>query len=445
MKISLTSIEWHMKTDWSRTLSKLTKEQYETKRTILIIEDDEINCEMLKKILEDQYVVLTAGNGKEGLDVLKKHGQFISAIMLDIQMPVMNGYEFLQYVSNDSVFCKIPVIVTTVLNGVKEEEKCLEMGATDFIAKPYNAKLILMRVGNIIRLRECNCIISELEIDALTGFKNRKAYYEDIEAIENDPQKCVCPVGVVFADINGLKSINDRVGHEAGDKLIAEIAKAITDVFADAYIYRLGGDEFVVLSFDENEKMFRNKIKQLEMHWQKGQSAALGSVWLEKAKNLEQNVALADKKMYRDKSRFYEKKNHDCRRMQNIGTEDMLKTVDEISEFLPGGFLVYRADDKEEIISFNTELLKIYGCDTEEEFRNLTGNSFKGMVHPEDLVLVENNISTQIKKENDIDYVEYRIVCMDGTEKYVRDYGRFVHTELYGDVYYVFINDITRD
>ena len=76
----------------------------------------------------------------------------------------------------------------------------------------------------------------------------------------------------------------------------------------------------------------------------------------------------------------------------------MLKTVDEISEFLPGGFLVYRADDNEEIISFNTELLKIYGCDTEEEFRNLTGNSFKGMVNPEDLVLVENNISTQIKK-----------------------------------------------
>ena len=143
---------------------------------------------------------------------MKKHGQFISAIMLDIQMPVMNGYEFLQYVSNDSVFCKIPVIVTTVLNGVKEEEKCLEMGATDFIAKPYNAKLILMRVGNIIRLRECNCIISELEIDALTGFKNRKAYYEDIEAIENDPQKCVCPVGVVFADINGLRCIGIRAG-----------------------------------------------------------------------------------------------------------------------------------------------------------------------------------------------------------------------------------------
>lgn len=75
----------------------------------------------------------------------------------------------------------------------------------------------------------------------------------------------------------------------------------------------------------------------------------------------------------------------------------------------------------------------------------LYGNSFKGMVHPEDLSLVESDISAQIKGENDIDCVKYRIVCKDGTEKSVLDYGRFVHTEMYGDVYYVFMNDITQE
>ena len=109
-----------------------------------------------------------------------------------------------------------------------------------------------------------------------------------------------------------------------------------------------------------------------------------------------------------------------------------------------GWFFVYHADGDEQILFFNQEILKLYGCSTEEEFRVLTGNSFKGMVHPEDLALVENDISAQIKKDHDIDYVEYRIICKDGTEKYVSDCGRFVHTELYGDVYYVFINDITR-
>ena len=130
--------------------------------------------------------------------------------------------------------------------------------------------------------------------------------------------------------------------------------------------------------------------------------------------------------------------------MEN-GKANILKMTDGISECLPGGFFVYHADEMEELITFNSEVMKIYGCDTVEEFRTLTGNSFKGMVHPDDLALVERNISSQIQKENDTDYIEYRIICRDGSEKYVRDYGRFVHTKEYGDVYFVFIHDVTNN
>lgn len=421
------------------------KDQDVTKRTLLIIEDDEINCQILTEILEEKYSVITAQNGKEGLDLLKRYGQRISAIMLDIQMPVMDGYEFLDLVECDAVLCKIPVIVTTVLDNIQDEVRCLELGAADFIVKPYNPKLIMVRVENIIRLRECDCLISELEMDALTGFKNRKAYYQDIEKIENDEVKSGKHVGVAFADINGLKSTNDRSGHEAGDKLISRIAETIAEVFPHANKYRLGGDEFVVLSFEESEEAFREKIRQLESGWKGGCSAAIGSVWLDEARKLEQNVALADKEMYRDKSRYYENKMHDRRRTLNVNTEDILKRVEAVAEFLPGGFFIYRADEKEELITINTELLRLFECETEEEFREFTGNSFKGMVHPDDLKLVESDISDQIKKENDIDRVRYRILCKDGTEKYVIDYGRFVHTEMYGDVYYVFMNDIPQD
>ena len=421
------------------------KDQDVTKRTLLIIEDDEINCQILTEILEEKYSVITAQNGKEGLDLLKRYGQHISAIMLDIQMPVMDGYEFLELVGCDAVLCKIPVIVTTVLDNIQDEVRCLELGAADFIVKPYNPKLIMVRVENIIRLRECDCLISELEIDALTGFKNRKAYYQDIEKIENDEVKSGKHVGVAFADINGLKSTNDRSGHEAGDKLISRIAETIAEVFPHANKYRLGGDEFVVLSFEESEEAFREKIRQLESRWKGGCSAAIGSVWLDEARKLEQNVALADKEMYRDKSRYYENKMHDRRRTLNVNTEDILKRVEAVAEFLPGGFFIYRADEKEELITVNTELLRLFDCETEEEFREFTGNSFKGMVHPDDLNLVESDISDQIKKEHDIDHVRYRIVCKDGTQKHVIDYGRFVHTEMYGDVYYVFMNVIPQD
>ena len=130
--------------------------------------------------------------------------------------------------------------------------------------------------------------------------------------------------------------------------------------------------------------------------------------------------------------------------MEN-GKANILKMTDGISECLPGGVFVYHADEMEELITFNSEVMKIFGCDTAEEFRTLTGNSFKGMVHPDDLALVERNISSQIQKENDTDYIEYRIICRDGSEKYVRDYGRFVHTKEYGDVYFVFIHDVTNN
>ena len=93
----------------------------------------------------------------------------------------------------------------------------------------------------------------------------------------------------------------------------------------------------------------------------------------------------------------------------------------------------------------NQELLKLYKCQDEAEFIALTGNSFKGMVHPDDLNIVECDISNPIKKEKDIDRVTYRIVCKDGSIRKVLDYGRFVHTERYGDVYYVFLNDITEE
>ena len=197
------------------------------KRLLLLIEDNELNRELLVNILEEKYRVLTASNGQEGLDILKENGQDISAILLDIQMPVMDGFEFLEEIGQDVVYSKIPVIVTTVLDSASDERRCLELGAADFIVKPYNPVVVQLRVENVIRLRESNGIISDLEMDALTGFKNRKSYYRDIESIEQDEVQSVQPVGVAFTDINGLKTINDNLGHQAGDDLIATVAKAV--------------------------------------------------------------------------------------------------------------------------------------------------------------------------------------------------------------------------
>lgn len=117
----------------------------------------------------------------------------------------------------------------------------------------------------------------------------------------------------------------------------------------------------------------------------------------------------------------------------------------KFTDQIPGGFFIYRADEAEEILYANAAVLRLFCCDTMEEFMELTGNSFKGMVHPEDLDAVEKSIKEQIAtSQYDLDYVEYRIIPKDGNIRWIEDYGHFIHSETVGDIFYVFIADATE-
>lgn len=112
---------------------------------------------------------------------------------------------------------------------------------------------------------------------------------------------------------------------------------------------------------------------------------------------------------------------------------------------MPGGFLIYYADEGEEIIYANKALLRLFKCSTMKEFREWTGNSFRGLVHPDDLDAVEESIEQQIAgSQNDLDYVEYRITRKDGEVRWVEDYGHFIRNESARDVFYVFVGDATE-
>ena len=126
-------------------------------------------------------------------------------------------------------------------------------------------------------------------------------------------------------------------------------------------------------------------------------------------------------------------------------SDDILLAANEVAEAVPGGFFSYHADGDLEIISFNKELMEMFDCKNAEEFREYTGNSFRGIVYPDDFDYVQKSIASQIKVDNDMDYVEYRIKTKKGTVKYLKDYGRFVKTKKYGDILYVFVNDVTEE
>lgn len=120
--------------------------------------------------------------------------------------------------------------------------------------------------------------------------------------------------------------------------------------------------------------------------------------------------------------------------------QSLLRFMDE----MPGGFLIYHADRGEEIIYANRALLSIFQCQTMAEFRQLTGNTFRGVVHPDDLEEVERSIWEQIGSQNDLDYVEYRIRRRDGAIRWIEDYGHFVQNETLGGIFYVYLLDVTE-
>ncbi|MCI8423431.1 MAG: response regulator [Lawsonibacter sp.] len=112
---------------------------------------------------------------------------------------------------------------------------------------------------------------------------------------------------------------------------------------------------------------------------------------------------------------------------------------------MPGGFFIYHAGGRQSLLYANTTVLRIFGCETMEEFRALTGNSFRGMVHPDDLEEVEKSIWQQIaRSQYDLDYVEYRIIRKDGGIRWIEDYGHFVRNKTVGDIFYVFMGDATE-
>lgn len=99
------------------------------KRKILIVEDDDLNLEMLCDLLEDQYEIITAKNGKQGLKLLEEHYRELSLILLDVQMPVLDGIKVLEKVKEDALLSSVPIIVITVNDGIDTELTCLELGA----------------------------------------------------------------------------------------------------------------------------------------------------------------------------------------------------------------------------------------------------------------------------------------------------------------------------
>ena len=228
-------------------------------KQILIVEDNELNRAMLVEILSSEYQVLEAENGQEALDILEHHKDDIALILLDVMMPVMDGYTFLDRVKADTELALIPVIVMTQGDSEDDEVSALAHGATDFVPKPYRPRVILHRVASIINLRETAALVNQFQYDWLTGLYSKEFFYRKVrERLDQDYER---EYTIVCTNIENFKLYNDAFGREAGDRLLKESAANMKSLLGSHSICgRYGADRFMFLEEREKEKSDREQF-----------------------------------------------------------------------------------------------------------------------------------------------------------------------------------------
>ncbi|MEG1931473.1 MAG: response regulator, partial [Pygmaiobacter sp.] len=216
------------------------------KKSILIVDDAKINRALLRKMLSSRYQILEAENGQQALEQLMMPGNEIDAIVLDLIMPVMDGYAFLRAVRGNAKLCAMPILVTTQTNDEESEIHALECGATDFIAKPYKPAIVMQRIANLLVLSEAAALRNTTERDATTGSYNRQTFFRKVaEMLALRPEE---QWDILCLDIEHFKIVNDLFGTAQGDHLLHFLADMIQmHAGQDALCGRLNGDNFAML------------------------------------------------------------------------------------------------------------------------------------------------------------------------------------------------------
>ncbi len=240
---------------------------------ILIVDDSVMNLEVLSRILRpgadgggagNNYRVLIAKSGAAALE--KATSEKPDLILMDIIMPGMNGFDVLHELKQSDITRHIPVIIITGLDGVADEERGFELGAVDYITKPFHTSLVRARVMTHLRIVEQMRIIERLSLtDTLTGLPNRRNFDNRLSVEWGRAIREGVALSMLMIDIDHFKRYNDTYGHQRGDIVLGVVAGAIQSHLKRAadLAARWGGEEFAVILPDTNAEGAQRVAEQI--------------------------------------------------------------------------------------------------------------------------------------------------------------------------------------
>jgi two-component system cell cycle response regulator len=227
--------------------------------TILVIEDHPDQRDLLAIVLQREgYRVVTAGNGVEAMEKLQKED--VQIALSDIMMPKMDGFELIKNIRSDPDLKGIYMILITARIQEGDRVRGLDLGADDYITKPFSFSELLarVRVGSRVVQYQQN-LEYQTQIDPLTGLFNRRAFERKIEEEFERAKRYSHPLSLLLLDIDNFKSINDTYGHHGGDTALVKISETLRErTRRSDFPARYGGEEFVlVLPETDQESAFQ--------------------------------------------------------------------------------------------------------------------------------------------------------------------------------------------
>ncbi|MEH6343770.1 MAG: diguanylate cyclase [Bermanella sp.] len=239
---------------------------------ILVVDDIPANVEILSIHLTDEgYEIVKCLSGKETFEILHTSQDDpeleIDLILLDVMMPIMSGLEVLAQLKGSPQTMNIPVILVTANADEQNVAEGLDMGAFDYIIKPYSLLVLLARVRTALREKERQDLLERwATTDPLTELLNRRHFYELSDRELDRSQRLKSPLSFVMLDIDFFKKVNDQFGHLVGDTVLIILAKLLKEHLRSVDLCcRYGGEEFVICLPDTNREGARDVAERIRI------------------------------------------------------------------------------------------------------------------------------------------------------------------------------------